>query len=137
MSSNPPDPRTDEQIAREDAAYNAGYASMRYDSRVWHQALLAAIPLMLAAADAVGTSVVPDQPINSLLLPAYFDTEDDPIEGSGVVPDPTPEPARKAACIVAWPECVDGTYDPRCCRFPKSCSCEVWPAVTTDPETTP
>lgn len=25
-------------------------------------------------------------------------------------------------CIEAWPECADGDHDPRCCRFPKSCS---------------
>jgi hypothetical protein len=30
---------------------------------------------------------------------------------------------RYAACIANWPDCVDGAYDPRCCRFPKSCSC--------------
>lgn len=30
---------------------------------------------------------------------------------------------RDLACIEAWPECEDGHYDPRCCRFPKSCSC--------------
>jgi len=30
---------------------------------------------------------------------------------------------RKTACVEAWPECWDGGYDPRCCRFPKSCSC--------------
>jgi hypothetical protein len=30
---------------------------------------------------------------------------------------------RDPACVAAWPDCVDGAYDPRCCRFPKSCSC--------------
>lgn len=40
-------------VEREDVAYNAAYASMRYDSRVWHQALLGAIPKMLAAIDAI------------------------------------------------------------------------------------
>lgn len=28
-------------------------------------------------------------------------------------------------CVERWPECHEGGYDPRCCRFPKSCSCEV------------
>lgn len=29
---------------------------------------------------------------------------------------------RHAACVAEWPECSSGDYDPRCCRFPKSCS---------------
>lgn len=39
------------------------------------------------------------------------------------VPSP-PEPARDPRCVEAWPECQSGAYDPRCCRFPKSCSCQ-------------
>lgn len=31
--------------------------------------------------------------------------------------------ARSETCVAAWPECYSGGYDPRCCRFPKSCSC--------------
>jgi len=31
---------------------------------------------------------------------------------------------RDPACVENWPECWSGGYDPRCCRFPKSCSCE-------------
>jgi hypothetical protein len=31
---------------------------------------------------------------------------------------------RSPDCIKQWPECEPGAYDPRCCRFPKSCSCE-------------
>jgi hypothetical protein len=34
------------------------------------------------------------------------------------------EDGRDAACVERWPECESGSYDPRCCRFPKSCSCE-------------
>lgn len=29
---------------------------------------------------------------------------------------------RKPECVKAWPECESWLYDPRCCRFPKSCS---------------
>lgn len=29
---------------------------------------------------------------------------------------------RLKACVEKWPECESGYYDPRCCRFPKSCS---------------
>lgn len=44
-----------------------------------------------------------------------------------------PQP-RDPACVEAWPECEDGMYDPRCCRFPKSCSCSVRPfAAPSDP----
>ena len=29
---------------------------------------------------------------------------------------------RDPACVARWPECEEGAFDPRCCRFPKSCS---------------
>jgi len=32
---------------------------------------------------------------------------------------------KSPECVERWPECEDGAFDPRCCRFPKSCSCEV------------
>jgi hypothetical protein len=32
---------------------------------------------------------------------------------------------RSPECVAQWPDCYEGGYDPRCCRFPKSCSCEV------------
>ena len=32
---------------------------------------------------------------------------------------------RDPTCIKRWPECESGAYDPRCCRFPKSCSCTI------------
>lgn len=34
---------------------------------------------------------------------------------------------RLRVCIEAWPECEADGYNPRCCRFPKSCSCTVYP----------
>ena len=37
---------------------------------------------------------------------------------------------RLKVCVENWPGCYEGGYDPSCCRFPKSCSCEVY-----DPET--
>lgn len=30
---------------------------------------------------------------------------------------------RDPECVKAWPGCFPFGYDPRCCRFPKSCSC--------------
>lgn len=41
--------------------------------------------------------------------------------------DPIAAPTRRLrVCVDAWPECEEGAYDPRCCRFPKSCSCTVY-----------
>lgn len=34
-------------------------------------------------------------------------------------------PLRHKECVEAWPECESMAYDPRCCRFPKSCSAEM------------
>lgn len=33
---------------------------------------------------------------------------------------------RDPGCVLNWPDCIDGDYNPACCRFPKSCSCESW-----------
>ena len=30
---------------------------------------------------------------------------------------------RRQECVLQWPECENGKYHPKCCRFPKSCSC--------------
>lgn len=43
---------------------------------------------------------------------------------------PAPDPKKRryprwAECIAAWPECEEDAYHPNCCRFPKSCSCEM------------
>lgn len=32
---------------------------------------------------------------------------------------------RDPICVAVWPECESEKYDPRCCRFPKSCSCSI------------
>lgn len=42
------------------------------------------------------------------------------------------QPRRLRRCVEAWPECHDGGYDPRCCRFPKSCSCYPYDDVAYD-----
>lgn len=34
-------------------------------------------------------------------------------------------PVDRTSCVERWPECETGAYDPRCCRFPKSCSADV------------
>ncbi len=39
---------------------------------------------------------------------------------------------RLLVCVDAWPECETGKYDPRCCRFPKSCSCTIYDEKTID-----
>jgi hypothetical protein len=41
-----------------------------------------------------------------------------------IAPAPAWRPVRRLrACVDNWPECESSMYDPRCCRFPKSCSC--------------
>jgi hypothetical protein len=35
-------------------------------------------------------------------------------------------PRRLKACVEAWPGCSEGEYNPACCRFPKSCSCDIY-----------
>lgn len=41
---------------------------------------------------------------------------------------------RLLACVREWPECETFGYDPRCCRFPKSCSCDCYDPATVNPE---
>lgn len=52
---------------------------------------------------------------------------------SAVSPEATAD-NRDPNCVALWPECEDGGYDPRCCRFPKSCSCGVSPEATEPAE---
>jgi hypothetical protein len=44
-------------------------------------------------------------------------------EASAATDDRDSEDDRDPECVKQWPECFSGGYDPRCCRFPKSCSC--------------
>lgn len=37
---------------------------------------------------------------------------------------------RDPECVKNWPECSSMDYDPRCCRFPKSCSAGTFEWVT-------
>lgn len=36
-------------------------------------------------------------------------------------------PRLEPECVERWPECFSGGYDPRCCRWPKSCSVRTEP----------
>ena len=47
--------------------------------------------------------------------------------------DPEKVRESRAACLSNWPEAWAMGYDPRCCRFPKSCSIEDEPAETSSP----
>ena len=38
---------------------------------------------------------------------------------------------RLRACVERWPGCVEGEYNPACCRFPKSCSCTIYHEEST------
>lgn len=51
-------------------------------------------------------------------------------EGEQPKPKATLVDERDAACVAAWPGCGSGEYDPRCCRFPKSCSAGIIRLVT-------
>jgi hypothetical protein len=46
-------------------------------------------------------------------------------------------PRRLRECVERWPECESGAYDPRCCRFPKSCSCTSYPSTWTETDLEP
>lgn len=40
---------------------------------------------------------------------------------------PMPERRRRLrACVESWPGAETCAYDPRCCRFPKSCSADIY-----------
>jgi hypothetical protein len=41
---------------------------------------------------------------------------------------------RLRSCVEEWPECYEGGYNPKCCRFPKSCSCTAYPDNTPPEE---
>lgn len=43
--------------------------------------------------------------------------------GSAEIPWRRP---RLRHCVEQWPGATEGDYDPRCCRFPKSCSADVY-----------
>lgn len=52
-------------------------------------------------------------------------------------PGPTPAPRRPRLkdCVDRWPGAeIEGNYDPRCCRFPKSCSASVYDDDLVGPE---
>lgn len=48
-------------------------------------------------------------------------------------PTATPRTRRLRACVERWSDAEEGRYDPACCRFPKSCSANVYdPERVTD-----
>lgn len=55
--------------------------------------------------------------VHQNLLPEimFFDEDEDPVSRTF--------DGRDRDCVERWPGCFSGGYDPRCCRFPKSCSC--------------
>lgn len=46
-------------------------------------------------------------------------------ERSRIVRSADGQDRRLPGCVERWPECASGEFDPRCCRFPKSCSADV------------
>lgn len=60
----------------------------------------------------------PGPPVSAAGLPAV---------PAGPAPGSPPRCRRLRACVERWPGAeIDGDYDPRCCRFPKSCSASVY-----------
>ena len=64
------------------------------------------------------------------IIAAYRERHPNPMEMTavpepdlGVLPWDELEDTRSPECVKRWPECESGAYDPACCRFPKSCSC--------------
>jgi hypothetical protein len=53
-----------------------------------------------------------------------------PVVAGEVIPDRRP---RLKACVERWPDCSTGGYDPACCRFPKSCSADIYYGESTGP----
>lgn len=57
----------------------------------------------------------------------------DHFRGDAAPTAPVPIPAtrwiRDPACVERWPEAESFAYDPRCCRFPKSCSATIPSAI--------
>jgi hypothetical protein len=49
-------------------------------------------------------------------------------------PAAAPRKPRLRACVEAWPDCHTFGYNPACCRFPKSCSCDVYDPAHAGPE---
>jgi hypothetical protein len=114
------------------------------DQLAEHRWIHAAIGLITAAAHAD----LPTQP-NVQLVPkvdlpptaADLDARDQ----ANVTPNPeteAPRPAetakertervQRAACLEEWPDARSMEYDPRCCRFPKSCSIPDAPAERSE-----
>ncbi len=66
-------------------------------------------------------------------------TPDGPFHGSPVLEQLQVEPTRRLReCVDNWPDAETGAYDPRCCRFPKSCSATIYdPEHATDADLEP
>ena len=60
------------------------------------------------------------------------------LRAAGLVASEEREPSRRMVdnrlpeCVERWPGCASGEHDPRCCRFPKSCSAGVTAWVPAD-----
>lgn len=45
-------------------------------------------------------------------------------------PSREPRPRRLRECVERWPDCVTGEFNPLCCRWPKSCSADIYDPAT-------
>lgn len=127
MTEAKPDPRQ----AAHDAVFDFlrqnpartedGYEAACQNARVWRA--------VNAALDAMGVPQVS----MAERYPRHCTTSDGShenlVDTDRALPDVAEPRRRIRACVENWPEAETGGYDPRCCRFPKSCSADVY-----DPE---
>jgi hypothetical protein len=59
------------------------------------------------------------------------------LRGDDEAPPAPTSPRRLRTCVQNWPQCAEGLYDPRCCRFPKSCSCTIYDNGTKESDLEP
>lgn len=88
----------------------------------------------------VGDSPAIDRPMNQFDAQASMDALNAAyVKGYAAGQEAAPPPSgavaddRNAECVKAWPECEPMAFDPRCCRFPKSCSCTSGSIAALDP----
>jgi hypothetical protein len=109
---------------------------------------VAQAPNLLALADALGYDVAlvprqghPSNPDGDSARLSAPESAEQPSAGGTPPPDGLgtlsggylQQPRRLRACVETWPGAETGAYNPRCCRFPKSCSATVYdPELVTD-----
>lgn len=92
---------------------------------VFHSAMVTGLPLGKVVVSAVGTMVLRDaRDLDDDTAQQLAEQDEEDAAGRAAV-------AARARLVVErscrenWPGAESGSYDPRCCRFPKSCSAQL------------